>query len=69
MTVALQCTKKVKREIGPRIQRCGRNAAEYEVIGNSFAARAVLCDRHAKAAKREGFKLRPLGPLEQQQAS
>ena len=63
MIVALQCSKKVKREIGP--QRCQRNAVEYEVIGNAFAARAVLCDRHARAAKREGFKLRPLGPLEQ----
>ena len=63
MSAALQCTKKVKREIGP--QTCGRAAVEYQVIGSSFAARAILCDRHAKKAKREGFNLRPLGPLEQ----
>jgi hypothetical protein len=63
MTRALQCIKKMKRKIGPLT--CGRAAVEYEVVGSSFSARAILCDRHAKYAKQEGFKLRPLGPLEQ----
>lgn len=41
-----------------RVRRqCGASAAEYEVKGQSYSCRQVLCFRHAEKARLEDFVL------------
>jgi hypothetical protein len=39
-------------------QPCNELANEYEVIGKTYKARAVLCVKHKLVAEREGFTLK-----------
>jgi hypothetical protein len=52
----LRCERFVKTLKGR--ERCSGTGVEYEVTGASYTTHAVLCERHAEAARKEGFKLK-----------
>lgn len=43
---------------------CDKPAANYEVQGDSFSCKQVLCPEHATKARKEGFRLYELKETE-----
>lgn len=55
------CPIWVTRRVGEKQrqvrEQCGKLAVEYEVKGESYSVRQVLCASHAEKARRENFVL------------
>ena len=56
MSTELRCTRRIK--VKGKSKTCNELANEYEVIGQSFSARATLCVKHMLMASNEGFTLK-----------